>query len=180
MNNTIDFNGTLLRLVPHEPDNGYRFYVADDGLIDGLMQGLRIAPNGEQTLVKASPTTSENSTDHYDAIRKQRYWYFANAFGHGKHILVHHAVYRAWVGPFDRTKHIDHLDGITTHNHYTNLEPVTIPENNRRASILRAMRKAGLDPTTYTADQLRAIFRKHDVPPGTVLPDCSIEPLCDV
>ena len=181
MNNTIDFNGTPLRLVPHFPDNGYRFYVANDGLIDGVMQGLRIAPNGVQTLVNASPKTTENSTTHYNAIRKQQYWHFANAFGHHKDILVSHAVYRAWVGSFDPDKNIDHLDGITTHNHYTNLEPVSIPENNRRASILRAMRKTGLDPTTYTADQLRAIFRKHDVPPATtVLPDCTPEPLRDI
>jgi len=132
--------GTLLRLVPHEPDNGCRFYVSDDGII-----GLRVSPNGVETVVNATPTTCENSKIPYDANRKQRYLNFRDPWKTGEQILVSHAVYRAWVGSFDKPC-IDHKNGITTDNRYQNLEPVTYQENSRRATILNGLRKVGINP----------------------------------
>ncbi len=145
---TKNFNGTPLRLVPHEPDNGYRFYVSDDGTI-----GLRIAPNGTETLINATPTTSENSTNLTDAKRTQRYLTFHDALGRHKDILVSHAVYLAWVGSFDKP-YIDHKNGITTDNRWQNLEPVTGAENSRRATILRGLRATGIDPAKLSFDVL--------------------------
>ena len=198
MNNTIDFNGTPLRLVPHEPDNGYRFYIADDGLIDGVMQGLRIAPNGVQTLVNASPKTTENSTDHYNAKRKQQYWHFANAFGYHKDILVHRAVYEAWSDtPIPPGHQIHHLTGITTDNRFDNLLCVSVEEHRKadaRQKALRTLAPNG-DLRLVPLDLMRELqdprvtsnaafdMALHSVVPaeqGKILPNCSPEPLRDV
>ena len=146
------YEGTLLRLVPHEPDNGYQFYVSDDGKI-----GLRIAPNGVETVVNATPTTTENCKNKTDAKRVQRYWQFNHAWNSDEHILVSHAVYLAWVGPIDKPC-IDHKNGITTDNRWQNLEPVTYQENSRRTRYLRVLRECGFDPRIFTASQLREFF----------------------
>ena len=53
--------------------------------------------------------------------------------------------YLAWVGPIDKPC-IDHKNGITTDNRYQNLEPVTYRENARRSTILRGLRRVGIDP----------------------------------
>ena len=144
----IMHEGTLLHLVPHEPDNGYRFYCSGDGTI-----GLRIAPNGTQTLVNASTTTCEHSKNQTNAKRKQRYLHFAQAWGLRKHILVSHAVYLAWVGPFDEPC-IDHKNGITSDNRWQNLEPVSYAENARRTTILNGLRKVGINPAELPFDVL--------------------------
>ena len=145
---TITFNGIPLRLVPHEPDNGYRFYVSDDGTL-----GLRVAPDGTETLVNATPTTCENSTNQTDAKRTQRYLHFAHPWKENEQILVSHAVYIAWVGPFDKPC-IDHKNGVTTDNRWENLEPVTGAENSRRATILRGLRAVGINPAELPFDVL--------------------------
>ncbi len=144
----IMHEGTLLHLVPHEPDNGYRFYVSGDGTV-----GLRITPNGTQTLVNASTTTTENCKNPTDAKRKQRYLTFHDAFGYHRDILVSHAVYLAWVGPFDEPC-IDHKNGITTDNRWQNLEPVSYAENARRTTILNGLRKVGINPAELPFDVL--------------------------
>ena len=141
-NLTIMHEGVLLHLVPHEPDNGYRFYVSNDGKI-----GLRISPKGIETLINGTTTTCENSTNRTDANRTQRYLQFKDAFGYHKDILVSHAVYLAWVGPFDEPC-IDHKNGVTTDNRWQNLEPVTYAENCRRAGILNGLRGLGINPAT--------------------------------
>ena len=138
--NTIIFNGVTLRLVPHKPDNGYRLFVSHDGTI-----GLRIAPNGKETVINGKTTTCENSKNQKDAKRKQRYLKFNDVWGHHQDILVSHAVYLAWVGPIDKPC-IDHKNGITTDNRWQNLEPVTYAENSRRTTVLKGLRKVGIDP----------------------------------
>ena len=139
-NSILIYEGTLLHLVPHEPDNGYRFYVSHDGTI-----GLRIAPNGVETVVEGKPTTCENSKNPTNAKRTQRYMQFKHPWNDNEHILVSHAVYLAWVGPFDKPC-IDHKNGITTDNRWQNLEPVTYAENSRRAAILKGLRAKGINP----------------------------------
>ena len=145
-------DGVLLRLVPHEPDNGYRLYVSDDGTI-----GLRIAPNGVETVMEGKYTTTENSANPTNAKRKQRYLKFYHPWNTEEGILVSHAVYLAWVGPFDEPC-IDHLDGITTNNHWSNLDPVTYAENSRRTKYLRVLRDCGFDPRIFTVSHLREFF----------------------
>ena len=145
---TLDFNSTLLRLVPHEIDNGYRFYVSDDGTI-----GLRISPNGVKAVTKAQTTTWPNSKNPTDAKRKQRYLLFRHAWGYDDGILVSHAVYLAWVGLIDKPC-IDHKNGITTDNRWQNLEPVTYAENSRRTKVLNGLRYLGINPAELSFDVL--------------------------
>lgn len=140
INLTILHEGTLLHIVPHEPDNGYLFYVSHDGTI-----GLRIAPNGVETVMEGKFTTTENCTNQTNAKRKQRYLQFMHAWNTDENILVSHAVYLAWVGPFDEPC-IDHKNGVTTDNRWQNLEPVSYAENARRTTILNGLRQTGINP----------------------------------
>lgn len=150
----FDFNGTPLRLVPHEPDNGYRFFISFDGTI-----GLRIAPNGVETKVAATTTTCENSKNPTDAKRTQRYLNFRDPWRTGEQILVSHAVYLAWVGPIPEDADcLDHLNGCTTDNRWQNLEPVTFAENNRRAKYVRFMRECDFDPRIFNATDFHHFF----------------------
>jgi len=134
----ISNSDTPLRLVPHDPGNGYRFYVSNDGTI-----GLRIAPDGTQTIVNATPTTCENSKIQSDALRVQRYLQFCDAFGYHKHILVSHAVYLAWSGQRIPLYHqIHHLSGITTDNLIDNLLCVHVREHSSVADVRQRALKA--------------------------------------
>ncbi len=119
------FNGTPLRLVPCEQDNGYRFFVSKDGKI-----GLRIAPSGVETLQNATAATCENCKVKYNANRKQRYLKYRHPWNTNKQILVSHAVYLAWSNkPIPPGHQIHHLNGITTDNCFDNLLCVLIPEH---------------------------------------------------
>ncbi len=119
------FNGTPLRLVPCEQDNGYRFFVSKDGKI-----GLRIAPSGVETLQNATAATCENCKVKYNANRKQRYLKYRHPWNTNKQIFVSHAVYLAWSNkPIPPGHQIHHLNGITTDNCFDNLLCVLIPEH---------------------------------------------------
>jgi len=72
-----------------------------------------------------------------------------------------------WIGPrptyFDakgqlRPMEIDHLNGDIMNWSADNLQYVTTKENQRRASILRALRQKSIDPTILTRSQLLQIF----------------------
>ena len=157
INPIILYEGTLLHLVPHEPDNGYRFYVSFDGTI-----GLQISPTGVEKLLNATPTTCENCKVKSNANRKQRYLHFAHPWNTNEQILVHRAVYLAWVGSIPKEKrYIDHKNGITTDNRYQNLEPVTDAENNRRTGILKGLREVGINP----AELPFSVLDKYLAPP---------------
>ena len=160
INSIILYEGTLLRLVPHEPDNGYRFYISFDGTI-----GLQISPRGVEKLQNALPTTWPNSSNQTDAKRTQRYLIYRDAWGHHNGILVSHAVYLAWVGPIDKPC-IDHKNGITTDNRWQNLEPVTHAENMHRAGILKGLRAVGINP----AELPFSVLDKYLAPPVQVDP----------
>lgn len=153
---TILFEDTTLRLVPHSPDNGYRFYVSNDGKI-----GLRIAPDGGQTLVNATTSTSINSKIQYNANRVQRYLMFKNAWGNSKHTLVSRAVYLAWSGqPIPPNHQIHHLTGIITDNCINNLLCVHFREHrlvtDMRQKALRTVVPDG-DLYCFTYDRLREL-----------------------
>ena len=137
---------SVYKIVPNPFGNDVVFWVKRDG-----SQGCRII-NGVETIMNPTPTTCENSKNKTNAGRKQRYLQFKHAFGEGKHILVSHAVYTAFVGPIpDDADCIDHLNGCTTDNRPENLEPVTFAENNRRAKYIRIMRECNFDPRIFIA-----------------------------
>ena len=130
------FNGTPLRLVPCEQDNGYRFFVSKDGKI-----GLRIAPSGVETLQNATAATCENCKVKYNANRKQRYLKYRHPWNTNKQILVSHAVYLAWSNkPIPPGHQIHHLNGITTDNCFDNLLCVLIPEHRIADNRQRALK----------------------------------------
>ena len=79
----------------------------------------------------------------------------------------HHLMYEAFYGPRTKGMEIDHLDGDKLNYRPSNLEMVTPAENRRRAKILRAMRAVGIDPCTYSRDELLDNFRRYQ--PGDPL-----------
>ena len=80
--------------------------------------------------------------------------------------LCHHLIWETWVGPRTTGMEIDHVNGDKMNWSLANLEEVTPAENRKRAKILRAMRKAGTDPTTITQSRLKAIFARYDLMDG--------------
>ena len=139
------FNGTPLRLVPCEQDNGYRFFVSKDGKI-----GLRIAPSGVETLQNATAATCENCKVKYNANRKQRYLKYRHPWNTNKQILVSHAVYLAWSNkPIPPGHQIHHLNGITTDNCFDNLLCVLIPEHRIADNRQKALKTVVPDGDLY-------------------------------
>ena len=159
------YDGVPLRLVPHAPDNGYQFYVANDGRINGEMRGICITPNGAQNIINAKPTTCPNSANQSDAQRKQRYCQFRDAWGHHDGILVSHAVYSAWSGkPVPLYHQIHHLNGITTDNRFDNLLCVLFREHRTIADVRQRAIQAAVpdgDLTRIPYDVLRRLQAPH-------------------
>ena len=158
------YEGIPLRLVPHEPDNGYQLYVAHDGKIGDITAGLRIAPNGVETIVPGTPTTCENCKNQSDANRTQRYLQFKDAFGYHQPILVSHAVYRAWSEqsmPLYRLPlyhQVHHLNGITTDNIFDNLLCIGIREHRTVADARQAaLKELFPDLNVFSYAELRVI-----------------------
>ena len=89
---------------------------------------------------------------------------FMRGYGSARcHILIA----LTWIGPRPlytdskgelRPMEVDHLNGDIMDWSADNLQYVTAKENRRRASILRALRQQGIDPTTLTRSQLLQIF----------------------
>ena len=154
------YDGVPLRLVPHAPDNGYQFYVSDDGKI-----GLRISPNGVETVLNAINTTCENCKILSDANRMQRYLHFAHPWNSNEQILVSHAVYRAWSGkPIPLYHQIHHLNGITTDNRFDNLLCVLFREHRSIADVRQRAIQAAVpdgDLTRVPYDVLRRLQAPH-------------------
>ncbi len=159
MNDSINpfllYEGTLLRLVPHEPDNGYRFYVSCDGTI-----GLRISPTGVESLASVRTDSTPNCIVQYNANRKQRYLKFCNAWGYHKDIYVAHAVYLAWVEPIPEGLTVDHIDGNTLNNDFRNLRVLPREINSRDGGFLKKLRNKGIDPTMFATHVLLRYIKR--------------------
>lgn len=83
---------------------------------------------------------------------------------------IHILMMEIWVRPRRAGEEIDHLDGNIDNFALDNLELVTREENNRRKSILHAMRRAAidlhdssLDPANKTPAEMSDIYRTLDV-----------------
>ena len=168
INPTKMYEGIPLRLVPHEPDNGYQFYVAHDGKIGDITAGLRIAPDGVETIITSTFTTTENCKNQTDANRVQRYLSFRHAWGFNEGILVSHAVYRAWSEqsmPLYRLPlyhQVHHLNGITTDNNFDNLLCIGIREHRTVADARQAaLKELYPDLRTFSYAELRVIQDPH-------------------
>lgn len=63
-----------------------------------------------------------------------------NVFGSNTRCPVHRLVATAFVsGKIEETEIVNHMDNIKTHNHYMNLEWVTVQQNNKHASLVGAL-----------------------------------------
>ena len=85
---------------------------------------------------------------------------------HFRNRVCHHLIWETCVGPRTKGMGIDHVNGNIIDWSLANLEEVTPEENRKRAKILRAMRKAGTDPTTIPQSRLKAIFDRYDLMDG--------------
>ena len=77
--------------------------------------------------------------------------------------LCHHLIYETFVGPRTKGMEIDHINGNKMDWSLVNLREITPMENRRCAKILRAMRAVGLDPRTYSREELLHIFAKYEI-----------------
>ena len=77
--------------------------------------------------------------------------------------LCHHLIWETFVGPRKKGMEIDHINGNKMDWSLDNLREITPMENRRCAKILRAMRAVGLNPATYTREDLLAIFQKYTI-----------------
>ena len=147
-------DGTEVRLCPLEKTKGKALYVSADGRCFSFYRRVL-------RLVKPQADTSK--TNRFNGHRKQKYLrmtYYGN-------ILVHRAVALVWVERLDtRLCHteqmvVDHLNGITTDNRVENLQWVTRKENEKRAKLLRILRRIGRDPRLMSREELLEIFNKY-------------------
>lgn len=81
-----------------------------------------------------------------------------------KSIFIHRLVGYAFVENPNNYPVIDHLDGVKTHNHYRNLEWVTVKENTNRAERmgLRKIQGAYNGNSKYSEEFVRSICEKYE------------------
>ena len=81
-----------------------------------------------------------------------------------KNAFIHRLVGFAFVENPNNYPVIDHLDGVKTHNHYTNLEWVTIKENTNRAERMGLRKIQGADNgnSKYSEEFVRSICEKYE------------------
>lgn len=92
------------------------------------MARVRRAKDGENTFqgrIK-KPSLSINGYMIFGAFMK----------GKRKNILLHRAVAEAFIGPCPPSHQVNHIDGVKTNNLPSNLEYVTISENQKHANYL--------------------------------------------
>ena len=114
-------------------------------------KGIAVYPSGRLGNVqRPKPTSYPNNKNKFDAKRKQRYLAFKGAFGYHKGLLAAHASYIAEHGeliPAGMTT--DHMDGITTCNHPSNLRLLSLSENTRQGNFMEGLRNKGINPSYF-------------------------------
>jgi len=116
--------------------------------------GYFLNAQGQKLIHTFSPACQKRRPNMHSAYPKMRYY--------GSK-LCHHLMYEAWYGARTKGMEIDHINGDKLDYRPSNLQEVTPAENRRRAKILRAMRAVGLDPRTYSREELLAIFQKYTI-----------------
>ena len=92
----------------------------------------------------------KNCKIKYNALRKQRYLLFADAFGRHKGLYASHASYIAEHGKLiPKGMTADHMDGITTNNHPSNIRLLSNADNNRCGGYMRKLCNKGINPTMF-------------------------------
>ena len=140
------FNNVRVKHVPWHgqdvhPVTGIAFYVNNG---EGGVIGVRVYPDGHKELCNAPPCKHEHSNKNY--CRGQRpYLQFRHPWNTDEAILASHAVHLAWVGPIEEGMTIDHIDGCTTNNDYSNLRSVSNAVNNRDGGFARKLRNKGIN-----------------------------------
>ena len=140
------FLGHGCRQVPLESSGGKVLWGHNDGYF--------LNAQGQKLIHTFSPACQKRRPNMHSAYPKMRQY--------GSK-LCHHLMYEAWYGARTKGMEIDHLNGDKLDYRPSNLQEVTPAENRRRAKILRAMRAVGLDPRTYSREELLAIFQKYTI-----------------
>lgn len=122
-------DGTEVRLVPLERTGGKALYISKNAVGYSYVRGSFRRINYLSNVNRSRQLCRKN--------RRQKYVHFRNF----AHILAHHAVLLAWVGPCPEGYQCDHINGNAADNRLENLEWITPAENIRRAVVLRRLRK---------------------------------------
>ena len=142
--------------MPRESTDGRAFYVSRDG-----KKGCNVLPNGIVRKCNATPSTCPNCKVRSNAVRKQRYFQYKNAWGNNKGILVSHAVWLAWSGkPIPEGHQMHHLNGITTDNRVENIICLSRAEHHRYDAVQRALRMSGR-LETMTSEEILAVTQQY-------------------
>ena len=114
-------------------------------------KGIAVYPSGRVGNVQTpKPSTCPNCKNKYNANRKHRYLLFMSAFGYHKPIYAAHAAYIAEHGVLiQKGITTDHMDGITTNNHPSNLRLLSLSENTRQGHFLLGLRNKGIIPSYF-------------------------------
>ena len=164
-------NYTIIRETDKEPfriHNNVRVYYVGTCPETGISfycsvtqnYGVRVYPGVGVVPVNATTSTSPNSKIHSNAVRKQRYLQFKDAFGMHKNILVSHAVWMAMGRTIPEGMTMDHINGCTTDNRIQNLRCIDLKTNMRDGGFLRKLRNKGIDPTTVDKSYLLRYFAR--------------------
>ena len=139
--------GILFRYVATHRANDVAFYCDI-----AATKGIAVYPSGRVGNVqRPHPSTCPNCKNKFNANRKHRYLAFMHAFCHSSDgFLAAHASYIAEHGeliPEGMTT--DHKDGITTHNHPSNLRLLSLSENSRQGNFMEGLRNKGIIPSYF-------------------------------
>jgi hypothetical protein len=135
-------DGTLVRLCPQTRTAGKPLYCSRDGrffsYVDARLRPIRpcIAPPRNKRLCHT------------------RYPFMPNYGG----VTCHSIMALTWIGPRPCGFECDHLNGNMLDWSADNIQWVTPAENRRRASVLRNLRKSGIDPCDLSRKELLKII----------------------
>ena len=154
-NRALLHNNVRVNYVGTCPETGISFYCS---LRHNY--GVRVYPDGQIAQVNATALSTPNCKIHYNAVRKQRYLQFKNAFGWHKNILVSHAVWMAAGRTIPEGMTMDHINGCTTDNRIQNLRCISNALNNRDGGFLRKLCNKGFDPTSIQRSHLLRYYAR--------------------